>query len=419
MYRYNPLLADLKERARRKWQGIPLDGEKASRSPWEAMAKAAKKSSSSTLKSRAKEQFQQKLVEVKTWRQKQAEKKAAARAVAEKEMSKAASTISKNEAAKQAARSYAAQLMAEQKAEHPKAKVRRLVEERFKRVCATCWPKFGIDEEDVLPALIGEKCDHCKKVFRGHLKPGKLGPVVDRGADHKPPFTLAPEPAKRPAEAPVGAPKEGVCPSCVEKFGLQEAPSMVAGSVCRFCGSRKNPSLVILSNPERVPGEAAARKAWAHFHLASGRDAKVTSIPDAAGLPKTVVVLGACEGFEWQWNTGDHGGKAFKFRRDMSKGPWLVTDIKAKRLWIVAKWADDLTKLPKDGYFKAIYYYPPSNSGKHDRVRGYRHEFGEGGRLPEHRWFEVYPKLVRRGSRAIEMVPVGTPFRITERGIVG
>lgn len=223
------------------------------------------------------------------------------------------------------------------------------------------------------------------------------------------------------------------CDNCAPKAsGYFYAMPALAGEICDLCGKpqprpfdgtpfekRKNPSLVILSNPERIPGESAARKAWARFHLAGSRDARVCSIPDVSGLPKTVVVLGACEGFEWQWNTGDHGGKVFKFKRDMKNGPWLVTDIKSKRLWIVAKSASQLSKVPDDGYFKAVYYFPPDNSGKHDRTRGYRHEFGEGGRLPESRWHEVYPELVRRGTRAVEFCPVGTPFRITERGIVG
>lgn len=183
---------------------------------------------------------------------------------------------------------------------------------------------------------------------------------------------------------------------------------------------RRNPHLVILSNPETVPAESAARKAWSKFHLASEREANVCSIPDIPGLPKTVVVLGACEGFEWQWRTGDHGGKTFKFKRDMKNGPWLVTDVKSKRLWIVAKSASQLAKVEPDGHFKAVYYYPPKNSGKHDRTRGYRHEFGEGGKLPESRWFQAYPRLRRVSPRALEFVrPAKNGYTIEDRGIVG
>jgi hypothetical protein len=336
VYRKNPWLADLKERARQKWQGVHAE---------DATSKLAKpKDSGPTLKDRAREAFQAKLSEIEASRQRrrlQAEAAEKSRLQAE---------------AQERAR---IQAESQVKKEHPKAAMRRALKERFKKICDKCMIRYGSDE-DVLPALVGEKCDECGKVFGGYLKDGETGPVV----------------------------------------------------------SRSNPSLVILSNPDRVPGEDAARRAWARFHLAGSRDAKVCSIPDVAGLPKTVVVLGACEGFEWQLRAGD-GGKVFKFRRDMKSGPWLVTDIKAKRLWIVSGGSGQLSTIPSGGFFKAIYYYPPSNSGKHDKHRGYRHEFGEGGRLPESRWHEVYPRLSRRGSRAVEMVPVGTPFRITERGIVG
>lgn len=330
VYRKNPWLADLKERARRKWQGLPDDG---------AASKAAKpKESGPSFKDRARDAFQRKAAEIQSVMAKRAAYDAAFDAAKKKRLE--------------------AEAAAEAEKKHPKQSLRE-AEKSYAKVCSNCLPKFSSDER-FLPALIGEKCSNCGKKEPDPLVKTEHGWKV-----------------------------------------------------------RENPSLVILSNPDRVPGEAAARKAWAKFHLAGSRDAKVCSIPDVPGLPKTVVVLGACEGFEWQWNTGDHGGKVFKFKRDMKNGPWLVTDIKSKRLWIVAKSASQLSKVPDDGYFKAVYYFPPDNSGKHDRTRGYRHEFGEGGRLPESRWHEVYPELVRRGTRAVEFCPVGTPFRITERGIVG
>lgn len=360
MYRRNSILGDMKERARRKWQGLHADDESGYELPWSAYARGKKKSVEPSLKERAREAFQRKAAEIQSVMAKRAAYDAAFDAAKKKKLEAEAAKEKKLQAEADAAERKRLQEQAEVKKEHPKAAMRRALKERFKKICERCKTRYGSDE-DVLPTLIGEKCDECGEVFKGYLEDGDAGPVV----------------------------------------------------------SRTNPSLVILSNPDRVPGEAAARKAWAKFHLAGSRDAKVCSIPDVPGLPKTVVVLGACEGFEWQWHAADHGGKAVKFRRDMKQGPWLVTDIKAKRLWIVARSANQLRQVESDGFFKAIYYFPPSNSGKHDRTRGYRHEFGEGGRLPEHRWHEVYPRLVWRGNRAVEMVPVGTPFRITERGIVG
>lgn len=335
--RNNPLLSDMKERARRRWQGLSTADLDAS--------KPAKKAfdESDTIKARARAIFQRKLEEAA----KRREKKRMAESVyrAGFDAARSASDRIENE---------------ELEIDEPvEARVRR-ASKLIPKACNDCLSKFA-KSEAVLPTLIGEKCSECGRL--------ELDPVVKSKA-----------------------------------YGWTTRP---------------NPSLVILSNPERVPGEAAARKAWSHFHLAGARDAKIVRIPDVHGLPKTVVVLGACEGMEWQWHAADHGGKAIKMTRDLKRGPWLVTDIKAKRLWIVASSANQLRNLEDDGFVKAIYYFPPSNSGKHDRQRGYRHEFGEGGRLPRGRWFEVYPKLVWRGTRAVEMVPVGTPFRITERGIVG
>jgi hypothetical protein len=248
----------------------------------------------------------------------------------------------------------------------------------FQLACYKCWPKVS-HEDNWLQASTGELCDMCF-----HREPNA---------------------------------------SQIVKSEREEFWSRVAVDKDfrrKMKAARGNPSLLILSNPEAVPGEAVARKAWSRFHLREGRAAKVTKVPDVSGLPKTVVVLGACEGFEWVPGPSRRHEKVFKFKRDMKNGPWLVTDIAAKRLWIVASKPSQLAKCPNVGCFKAIYYYPPSNSGKHDKDRGYRHEHGEGGKLPKSRWPEAYPDLMPIGDRAIELVrPKRNGYIIEGRGIVG
>lgn len=183
---------------------------------------------------------------------------------------------------------------------------------------------------------------------------------------------------------------------------------------------RRNPSLVILSglpNPERIPAERAARAGWARFHLRDGRKARVLQIPDAPGVPKTVVVLGALEGLEWVASRTPRGARTINIRRDNDRGPWLVMEPSrgnAKRLWMVARDAKDLARVPTRGYVKAIYYFPPKTSSKHAGV-GYRHAAGDSGGNEKDGVPSKYPRLSGRGRvRAL----VDGAYRVEPRGIV-
>jgi hypothetical protein len=177
--------------------------------------------------------------------------------------------------------------------------------------------------------------------------------------------------------------------------------------------ARGNPDLLILSNPDAP----SVPESWARFHLRDTSNARMVHIPDVPGVPKSVVALGGFEGVEVE----DSHGRIVKVLTKWSErdGPWLVTDAKMKRLWVVARTQAALSKLrPYIGVRSAaVYYFPPATSGKHDRDRGFRHAWGDGT-LPRSRWPEAWPKLGRmRSSRAVEFV--GGQFTIEPDGIVG
>lgn len=180
---------------------------------------------------------------------------------------------------------------------------------------------------------------------------------------------------------------------------------------------RRNPTLVILSNPEAVPGESAARTSWSKFHLRDGRDARIYRIPDAPGLPKTVVVLGALEGVECVSSRSPQGARQTTVRKEVRNGPWLVTDIAARRLWLLGATAAQLRSIPSRGYLKAVYYFPGKNSGKFHPTKSFRHEFGEG-RHPKSQWHHYYPALSGSGRVRSLKRPQGG-YTVEDRGIVG
>lgn len=196
---------------------------------------------------------------------------------------------------------------------------------------------------------------------------------------------------------------------------------------CDVCGKkvkpmtvkRRNPSLVILSNPERVPGERAARKTWAKFHLRSGDNASATKIPDIKGMPKTVVVLGALE--QVTCSSPYSGRKCdVNFKRNDKTGPWLVMDVAGKTLYLVASKDGQLRKVDVDGCCSAVAYWPGKTSGKNDPL-AFKHEFGEGGKLPKKQWpFAWCDFREICEGRAIELVrPRKNGYTIEDRGIVG
>jgi hypothetical protein len=193
---------------------------------------------------------------------------------------------------------------------------------------------------------------------------------------------------------------------------------------------RRNPTLLVLSNPSPVPDENRARKKWAEFHLRGGKNARVQRIPDIPGVPKTVVVLGALEQVVVKGDpirgrsiVGVVAYRTIKidFRRSIENGPWLVMDAPGKKLFVVAKNPEDLQRLwTADGFgIYSIAYWPGKNSGKHD-PRAFSHEFGEGGRLPRNRWHLTWPRLRWKTQRAAELVrPKRNGYTIEDRGIVG
>ncbi len=185
-------------------------------------------------------------------------------------------------------------------------------------------------------------------------------------------------------------------------------------------GRRKNPSLIVLSNPmdeaEAVPAPPAA---WEKFHLRERDRARMTHIPSIAGVPERVTSLGLCEGVEM---VDQHGTEeVVELDPTRNDGPWLVTDDETmSRLWIVSKTPiSDL--LAYEGYrSSAIRYYPPANSGKFDRLRGYRHEWGEGGRLAKKDWpAKAYPMLTQVDTRGRAFEFTDGAFTVRPEGIVG
>ena len=177
---------------------------------------------------------------------------------------------------------------------------------------------------------------------------------------------------------------------------------------------RKNPILLTLTNPRVAP------KAWANFHYADPRDAAWVSIPDIPGVPTDVWALGFWTGIEWE------GGGSVSCRWSKNDGPWLISSNRSdKKLWIVARHASHLAKLEdgrrSDGdIIKAILYIPSKTSGKYVPGSSFRHVFGDGGRLPKHRWHESYPLLRKVASNAYEVVaPRTNGFYVAPAGITG
>jgi len=193
---------------------------------------------------------------------------------------------------------------------------------------------------------------------------------------------------------------------------------------------RRNPSLIVLSNPERVPGEHVGRKTWGKFHLKGGEKAGIQKIPDVPGMPKTVVVLGALEQVVLGGDETVFGHTRrieFDFDRSIKGGPWLVMDTAGKTLYVVAKTPRQISALMDvgtnanqgAGKVLSIAYWPGPNSGKHDQL-AFSHSFGEGGKLPKKRWRETWPKLSPIGKRAFELIrPRKNGYTIEDRGIVG
>jgi len=182
---------------------------------------------------------------------------------------------------------------------------------------------------------------------------------------------------------------------------------------------RNNPDLIILTNPGGQPPNAPA--AWGNFHLAEPDDADWEEVGDIPGLPPVVWALGFFEGGEWEDDRGRIIDAHTTFT--IAGGPWLVSAPNdPKALWVVARRPDQLTRFARfDGaLMPAIYYFPNETSGKFDPDRGYRHEFGDGGKLKKRDWPATWPAWERVHARAFEVVaPHRDGFKIERAGIVG
>lgn len=163
--------------------------------------------------------------------------------------------------------------------------------------------------------------------------------------------------------------------------------------------------------------ESRARAGWARFHLRGSAAARGLEMPDIVGGPTDAIELGLAEGLEVEVRDGRY--ERVEFDPDPKRGPLLVTDDGMTRLWIVSKDPVDALEGLGGCVVRAVYYYPRRNSGKYDRERGFRHEFGEGGPRPESAWHMAYPVLRARGAGGRGWELAEGEFTIEPRGIVG
>ena len=307
----------------------------------------------------------------------------------------------------------------------PKTKYGTHVPRGWKVSCDDCWPSVK-HQSKFLQAMVPEKCDVCGKKVKPMTAKRRnpswypidqsiFCPNCDYEADDVEVMVSAD-----------GRTEKYRCPNCAKinvggnDEGLaKELRREIARKFPSSIDHRMNPSLVILSNPERVPGERAARKTWAKFHLRSGDNARATKIPDIKGMPKTVVVLGALEQVTC---SSPYSGRKYdvNFKRNDKTGPWLVMDVAGKTLYLVASKAGQFKKVDVDGCCSAVAYWPGKTSGKNDPL-AFKHEFGEGGKLPKKQWpFAWCDFREICEDRAIEIVrPKKNGYKIEDRGIVG
>lgn len=195
---------------------------------------------------------------------------------------------------------------------------------------------------------------------------------------------------------------------------IRFSPTLQAVVACP-ASARENPTLLVLHNPDTVDVDSRAAAAWQRFHLRHAKHLQAEWTPDIPGLPEAVVALGYFDGIV------DENGKAVTIPWQSGTGPWLVTDSPMKRLWIVASHHYELHRLDRHANrrFRAIMYFPPGTSGKHDPKRGFQHYWGDRGdegrslNHPRSKW----PVLVRISPRCYQIK--GGDWTVTSRGIVG
>lgn len=153
--------------------------------------------------------------------------------------------------------------------------------------------------------------------------------------------------------------------------------------------------------------DSGAARAWAKFHLRSAANAKARRMPWIKGMAPPAE-LGLLEGLEVGSRKVNLAPKA--------DGPVLAMDAGLRRLFLLS-WKP--LRLSNGARVKAVWYFPRSNSGKYDRSRGFRHEFGEGGRRPKADWHLAYPMLRRLAADGRVWELVDGEFTVEDRGIVG
>lgn len=160
-----------------------------------------------------------------------------------------------------------------------------------------------------------------------------------------------------------------------------------------------------------------SKAGWASFHLRGSQHSKRIRMPDIDGGPEHAIELGLAEGLEVEVHDGRY--ERVEFKPTPARGPLLITDVALRRLWIVSRTPVSALEGMAGCTVRAVYYYPRENSGKYDRDRGFRHEFGEGGPRPETSWHLAYPVLRARGAGGRGWELAEGEFTIEPRGIVG
>lgn len=169
---------------------------------------------------------------------------------------------------------------------------------------------------------------------------------------------------------------------------------------------RRNPTLLSFTNPATAP------RAWQDFHGRGPDDAEMLVLPDIPGVPRRPWALGFAQGIETD-------GQEVRWRWTYDDGPWLVS-ASQQTLWIIARYAAQLARLHAGATnVAAVTYYPSRSSGKYVVGSPYRHEFGEGGKLPSADWPSVYPDLKMIAPNAYRFVRPRGGFVVEARGIVG
>lgn len=161
--------------------------------------------------------------------------------------------------------------------------------------------------------------------------------------------------------------------------------------------SKKNPTLMILSNPAPTEREMSlAKKAYKSFHFNQPKKEERSKVPD--GWPQVYVVLGTCDAF-----TVKSGGKEIK-RTFSGTKPSLCCTKDRSDVYIFAKNGSKLG-IPSGTAVRVDYTVPP-HSGRKKWSRAWYHPH------------ESKPKVhAHKSGKAVRIS--GPKLRVTPRGIIG